>query len=211
MTRLFPSVRSSVLGLCRRRVRAPLDFKEWGLLAVQDGGRRKPMDTHGARDAGALAPATRGDRLRPDMGALRFPAFHAARIPMTGARSRSPRRLPPLAEKLGLDAAKKQFSYMDLAHASLLGTLVQEAHDVRDAGDKPDKLHEEAENVAARHGTLRPSGEGRRLSHRPRTERREAGVGRCRPISRPTITQDQFAPAAKALQAHGRRLQSRRR
>ncbi len=27
-----------------------LDFKQWGLLAVQDGGRRKPVDTF-AREA----------------------------------------------------------------------------------------------------------------------------------------------------------------
>ena len=27
-----------------------LDFKQWGLLAIQDGGRRKPIDTF-AREA----------------------------------------------------------------------------------------------------------------------------------------------------------------
>ena len=60
------------------------------------------------------------------------------------------RAIHPLAEKLGLNVTRKQFSYMELAHAEALDTLVKEAHDTRAQNDKPDRLHEEAENLAGR-------------------------------------------------------------
>jgi hypothetical protein len=35
-----------------------LDFKQWGLLAIQDGGRRKPVDTF-AKESPIRVPETR--------------------------------------------------------------------------------------------------------------------------------------------------------
>jgi cytochrome c-type biogenesis protein CcsB len=129
---------------------APLDFKEWGLIAVQDGGRRKPMDTLARETLVRLS----GQREVTAFGQTWEPSdFLLSMLLDSHDWRREPILLVgfrPLAEKLGLDTTKKQFSYMDMAHATTLATLVQEAHDVRDAGDKPDKLHEEAENVAGR-------------------------------------------------------------
>ncbi|HEX4139722.1 MAG TPA: cytochrome c biogenesis protein CcsA [Candidatus Methylacidiphilales bacterium] len=127
-----------------------LDFREWGLLAVQDGGRRKPMDTLARETVVRLT----GQREITAFGRAWQPSdFMLSMLLDTHDWAKEPVLLVgyrPLAVKLGLDPARKQFSYMELAHATGLGPLVGEAHDVRDAGDKPDRLHQEAENVASR-------------------------------------------------------------
>jgi cytochrome c-type biogenesis protein CcsB len=132
------------------RAATPLDFKEWGLLAVQDGGRRKPMDTLGretlVRLSGQREVTAFDQKWEPSdfMLSMLLDTHDWRKEPILLVGFR------PLAERLGLDPTRKLFSYMDLAHSMALGQLVEEAHDVRDAGDKPDKLHEEAENVAGR-------------------------------------------------------------
>jgi cytochrome c-type biogenesis protein CcsB len=131
-----------------------LDFREWGLLAVQDGGRRKPMDTLGRETVVRLT----GQREIQAFGRAWSPSdFMLSMLLDTHDWRKEPILLisfRPLTQKLGLDASRKQFSYMELAHAEGLGALVQEAHDTRDAGDKPDRLHQEAENVAGRMALL---------------------------------------------------------
>jgi cytochrome c-type biogenesis protein CcsB len=184
-------------GLCAA---TPLDFKEWGLLAVQDGGRRKPMDTL-ARET--LVRLT-GQREVTAFGLTWEPSdFLLSMLLDSHDWRKEPILLVgfhPLAEKLGLDATKKQFSYMDLAHATTLGTLVQEAHDVRDAGDKPDKLHEEAENVAGRMALFDRVEKGDVFLIVPAPkDAKQAWV--LPPDFATYYPQDQFAPAIQALQA----------
>jgi cytochrome c-type biogenesis protein CcsB len=182
------------------RAATPLDFKEWGLLAVQDGGRRKPMDTM-ARET--LVRLT-GQREVTAFGQTWEPSdFLLSMLLDSHDWRKEPILLVgfhPLAEKLGLDATKKQFSYMDLAHATALGTLVQEAHDVRDAGDKPDKLHEEAENVAGRMALFDRVEKGDVFLIVPASkDAKQAWV--LPPDFATYYPQDQFAPAVQALQA----------
>jgi cytochrome c-type biogenesis protein CcsB len=179
---------------------APLDFKEWGLLAVQDGGRRKPMDTM-ARET--LVRLT-GQREVTAFGQTWQPSdFLLSMLLDSHDWRKEPLLLVgyhPLAQQLGLDATKKQFSYMDLAHATALGTLVQEAHDVRDAGDKPDKLHEEAENVAGRMALFDRVEKGDVFLIVPAAkDAKQAWV--LPPDFSTYYTADQFAPAIQALQA----------
>ena len=140
-----------VLGLLPApRADAALDFKEWGLLAVQDGGRRKPMDTLGRetllRLTGRHEVTAFGKTWTPSdfMLSMLLETQNWRKEPMILVGFR------PLLVKLGLDAGQKRFSYMELSHAALLGTMLQEAHEVREAGEKPDLLHQEAENVAGR-------------------------------------------------------------
>jgi cytochrome c-type biogenesis protein CcsB len=106
----------------------------------------------------------------------------------------------PLTERLGLDAARKQFSYMELAHATALSTLVQEAHDVRDEGDKPDRLHQEAENVAGRMALFDQVEKGDVFLIVPAPkEARQAWL--LPPDFATYYAADQFASATQALQA----------
>jgi cytochrome c-type biogenesis protein CcsB len=128
----------------------PLDFHEWGLLAVQQGGRRKPMDTL-ARETLVLLS---GQREVTAFG-RRWEAsdFLLSMLLDTQDWKNQPILLAdyrPLTVQLGLDPARKRFSLLELAHLTALEKLVQEAHDTRDDGDKPDRLHQEAENLASR-------------------------------------------------------------
>ena len=91
---------------------------------MQDGGRRKPMDTMaretlvrltGARDVTAFGQTWEPSDFLLSM-LLDSHDWRKEPILLVGFR--------PLTEKLGLDATKKQFSYMDLAHSTTLGTLV---------------------------------------------------------------------------------------
>jgi cytochrome c-type biogenesis protein CcsB len=179
---------------------APLDFKEWGLLAVQDGGRRKPMDTlaretlvrlTGQREVKAFDQQWQPSDFLLSM-LLDTHDWRKEPILLVGFR--------PLAERLDLDPARKQFSYMELAHATALNTLVQEAHDVRDEGDKPDRLHQEAENVAGRMALFDQVEKGDVFLIVPAPK--DAKQAWLLPPNFTTYyAADQFAPATKALQA----------
>ena len=135
---------------------APLDFSEWGQLAVQEGGRRKPVDTL-ARET--LVRLT-GQRDVQAFGQTWQPSdFLLSALLGTHDWKKEPILLVsyhPLAKELGLDATRKRFSFEELAAIPKLNTLVQEAHATRDESEssKPDRLHQEAENVAGRMALL---------------------------------------------------------
>jgi len=176
-----------------------LDFKEWGLLAVQDGGRRKPMDTL-ARET--LVRLT-GQREVKAFGQEWEPSdFMLSMLLDTHDWKQEPILLVgfrPLVERLGLDPSRKQFSYMELAHATALGPLVGEAHDTRDAGDKPDYLHQEAENVAGRMSLFDQVEKGDVFLIVPAaTDPKKAWL--LPPDFATYYGADQFAPATQALQ-----------
>ncbi len=182
------------------RADATLDFKEWGLIAVQDGGRRKPMDTF-ARET--LVRLT-GHREVEAFGRTWQPNdFLLSVLLDTHDWRKEPILLigyRPLVEKLGLDAARKQYSYMDLAHAAGLGPLVQEVHEARDTSDKPDRLHQEAEDVAGRMALLDRIEKGSVFLIVPApADTKQAWI---LPPDYPKFyTQDQFTPPTQALQA----------
>jgi cytochrome c-type biogenesis protein CcsB len=182
------------------RAATSLDFKEWGLIAVQDGGRRKPMDTlaretlvrlSGQRDVKAFGQTWAPSDFMLSM-LLDTHDWRQEPILLVGFR--------PLTERLGLDPARKQFSYMELAHASALGPLIEEAHDTRDEGDKPDRLHQEAENVAGRMALFDQVEKGDVFLIVPAPK--DAKQAWLLPPDFATYySADQFAPATQALQA----------
>ena len=177
-----------------------LDFKEWGLIAVQDGGRRKPMDTLASETLVRLT----GQRQVTAFGQVWKPSdFMLSMLLDTHDWRKEPILLVdfrPLAEKLGLDLTRKHFSYMDLAHAVALPTLVEEAHDTRDAGGKPDRLHTEAENLAGRMSLFDQVEKGDVFLIVPAPkDAKQAWV--LPPNFDTYYSQDQFAPATEALQA----------
>jgi cytochrome c-type biogenesis protein CcsB len=181
------------------RAAPALDFKEWGLLAVQDGGRRKPMDTM-ARET--LVRLTGQREVRAFGQEWIASDFLLSMLLDTHDWRKEPILtigFHPLIERLGLDPARKQFSYMELAHATALSTMVQEAHDVRDEGDKPDRLHQEAENVAGRMALFDQVEKGDVFLIVPAPkDAKEAWV--LPPDFATYYAADQFAPATQALQ-----------
>jgi cytochrome c-type biogenesis protein CcsB len=177
-----------------------LDFKEWGLLAVQDGGRRKPMDTLARETLVRLS----GQRtVKAFDRQWEASDFMLSMLLDTHDWRKQPILLVsfrPLIQRLELDLSRKQFSYMELAHATGLGQLVQEAHDTRDEGDKPDRLHQEAENVAGRMALFDQVEKGDVFLIVPAAK--DAKQAWLLPPDFATYySADQFAPATQALQA----------
>src|SRR5437763_10955300 len=92
-----------------------LDFKQWGLLAIQDGGRRKPIDTF-ARET---LIRTTGRSSYTDGRAKTWQAndFILSMLLDTHDWKNEPMilvSLGQLTEKLGLDKTKRRFSFTQL-------------------------------------------------------------------------------------------------
>jgi cytochrome c-type biogenesis protein CcsB len=188
--------------LPQARADSPLDFKEWGLLAVQDGGRRKPMDTlaretlvklTGKREVIAFGRTWDANDF---MLSMLLDTHDWRREPILLASFK------PLTKQLGLDVTRRPaaFSYMELAHATALADLVKEAHDIRDAGDKPDRLHTEAETLAGRMALFDQVEKGDVfLLVPPPKDVKDKWL--LPPDFGKDYAQEQFDPATKALQA----------
>ena len=129
----------------------PADLTRWESLVVQDSGRRKPIGTFGhellVKISGRDPVGTsEGDTF--DGSAFAFSQLFATRdwgndpIILISYR--------PLVEKLGLDASRKRFSRKELAAATALTSLSQEAAVLRQAGEPVPKLNTEAQTVLGR-------------------------------------------------------------
>jgi hypothetical protein len=65
-----------------------LDFKQWGLLAIQDGGRRKPVDTFAKEVLIRITgQSTYADKTGAKMGAERFRLVGFSRDPRLEKRA----------------------------------------------------------------------------------------------------------------------------
>jgi cytochrome c-type biogenesis protein CcsB len=128
-----------------------LDYHQFGLLGIQDAGRRKPVDTF-ARETllrisgGATYTGTDG-RLwtAPDF-------LLSALFGTHDWRSEPLILIPyhPLSDKLGLDPQRKRFSLDELAKATLLPSLVQQGQDLtREQKEVPREI-KEAESLGTR-------------------------------------------------------------
>jgi cytochrome c-type biogenesis protein CcsB len=128
-----------------------LDFKQWGLLAIQDGGRRKPIDTF-AREA--LIKIT-GRSSYTDSRGKKWHAndFVLSALLDTHNWTDEPMVLVSfgqLKEKLGLEATQRRFSFSQLAALPELNRLAGEAH-ARQKAEKPlDRLQSEVMSVSER-------------------------------------------------------------
>jgi cytochrome c-type biogenesis protein CcsB len=127
------------------------DLSPWESLVVQDSGRRKPLGTFGHEALIKIAgrdPITLKDGSKLGGTEFAFAKFYATRdfsdepIILVSYR--------PLVEKLGLDAARKRFSRKELAGASDLTRLAQEAAALRQAGEPVPRLDTEAQTVIGR-------------------------------------------------------------
>ena len=152
----------AVLLLLPAAARAELreaDFKQWGLLAVQDEGRRKPLDTF-AHDAllrltgGSfmgmnLYKDTAGRVWRPNdffLSVLSSDSHDWKKEPLILVNYR------PLVQQLGLDAEKKRFSFEQLTNLPALQAMSRQIQERRARGGDVTLTHEqqEVENVTSR-------------------------------------------------------------
>ncbi len=117
------------------------DFKQWGLVAVQDEGRRKPLDTF-AHDA--LLRLTGGSFMGMDLykdttGRIWYPDDFLLSVLSGGDHDWKKEPLilvnyRPLVQRLGLDATAKRFSYEQLSTLSTFTALVQQVRALRAKG-----------------------------------------------------------------------------
>lgn len=128
-----------------------LDFKQWGLLAIQDGGRRKPIDTF-ARET---LIKTTGRSTYTDKSGKKWQAndFLLSILLDTHDWKSEPMilvSLGQLIERLGLDKTKRRFSFTELTALSELNLLATEAHALRKAEKPLDRLQSEVMSVTER-------------------------------------------------------------
>ena len=128
-----------------------LDFKQWGLLAIQDGGRRKPMDTF-ARET---LIKTTGRSTYTDTRGRTWQAndFILSMLLDTHDWKSEPMILVSvgqLIEKLGLDKTQRRFSFAQLTSNPELDRLAGEAHALKRAEKPLDRLQNEALSVSER-------------------------------------------------------------
>ncbi len=130
---------------------AALDFKQLGLLAIQEGGRRKPVDTF-AREAlikisgRSTYKAQSGKRWKANdlvLSAL-LDTHDWKNEPMVLVS------LGSLIEQLGIEKTKRRFSFQELTTLPELQRLASEAHELKRAEKPLSKLQQEVMNVSER-------------------------------------------------------------
>ena len=123
----------------------------WESLVVQDSGRRKPVGTFGHEVLVKLSgrdPVRTTDGETIDGSTFAFSMLFATRdwreepILLISYR--------PLVEQLGLDPARKRFSRQELAAATELTALAQQAAALRQSGQPVPRLNMEAQTVLGR-------------------------------------------------------------
>src|SRR6266487_3335399 len=125
-----------------------LDFKQWGLLAIQDGGRRKPVDTFAKealiRITGRSTHADRtGKKWRPN-------DFVLSALIETHDWKNEPIVLissGQLVEQLGLDKTQRRFSFAQLTGSAELQRLATEARALKRAEKPLDRVQQESLSV----------------------------------------------------------------
>jgi len=128
-----------------------LDYKQFGLLAIQDGGRRKPLDTFAKE---TLIRITGRSRYTDKAGRKWTPNdFVLSALLETHDWKNEPMVLVSfgkLKEQLGLDKTQGRFSFAQLTALPELNRLANEAHALRKAEKPLDRLQQEVMNVTER-------------------------------------------------------------
>jgi len=128
-----------------------LDFKQWGLVAIQDGGRRKPVDTFAKealiRISGRSTYTDKsGRRWQPNdlvLSAL-METHDWKNEPIVLVSSGQ------LIDQLGLDKAQRRFSFAQLAGAAELQRIATEAQALKRAEKPLNRVQQEALSVGDR-------------------------------------------------------------
>jgi hypothetical protein len=128
-----------------------LDFKQWGLLAIQDAGRRKPVDTF-AREA--LIKITGRSSYKAQNGRKwKANDFLLSALLETHDWKSEPMvlvSLGELIERLGLDKTKRRFSFAELSGSPELQRMTAEAQELRRAEKDLNRMQQEVLNVSGR-------------------------------------------------------------
>ena len=141
-----------------------LDFKQWGLLAIQDGGRRKPVDTFAKE---ALIRITGRSTYTDKTGRTWRPNdFVLSALIETHDWKNEPIVLissGQLVEQLGLDKTQRRFSFAQLTGSAELQRLVTEAQALKRAEKPLTRAQQEALSVSDRLTLLARVMDGRAL------------------------------------------------
>ena len=127
-----------------------LDFKGWGLLAIQDGGRRKPVDTF-AREA--LIKMTGRSSYSSGARTWQGPDFILSMLLDTHDWKSEPMilvSLGELKERLGLPGQQRRFSFAQLTALPELNALASQAHALRKAEKPLTRMQSEVMSVSER-------------------------------------------------------------
>jgi cytochrome c-type biogenesis protein CcsB len=128
-----------------------LDFKQWGLLAVQEGGRRKPVDTFAKETLIRLTGRStytdkNGRKWQPNnfiLSAL-LDTHDWKSEPMVLISSGQ------LIDRLGLDKTHRRFTFAQLAASPELQRIANEAQALKRAEKPLDRIQQEALSVSDR-------------------------------------------------------------
>jgi len=128
-----------------------LDFKQWSLIAIQDGGRRKPVDTFAKE---ALIRIT-GKSTYTDKSGRRWQPndFVLSALLETRDWKNEPMVLVSfgkLKEQLGLDKTQRRFSFTELAGSAELQRLANAAQAAKRSEKPLDRVQQEALSVSDR-------------------------------------------------------------
>jgi len=154
----LPAISLLLSGLCLAQTAADmpaadsssLDFKQWGLLAIQDGGRRKPVDTF-ARET--LIKITGRSTYTSSGKKWQGTDFILSMLLDTHDWKSQPMILVSLGElkqKLGLAEQQRRFSFAQLTALPELNKLAGEAHALRKAEKPLSRLQSEVMSVSER-------------------------------------------------------------
>src|SRR5437667_3976913 len=128
-----------------------LDFKQWGLVAIQDGGRRKPVDTFAKE---TLIRITGRSTYTDKNGRKWQPNdFVLSALIETRDWKNEPMVLisfGKLKEQLGLDETQRRFSFAQLAGSGELQRIANEAQALKRAEKPLDRVQQEALGVSDR-------------------------------------------------------------
>ncbi len=126
-----------------------LDFKQWGLVAIQDGGRRKPMDTFAKE---TLIRITGRSTYTDKTGRKWQPNdFVLSNLLETHDWKNEPMVLVSfgkLKEQLGLDKTQRRFSFTQLAGSAELQRIANVAQALKRAEKPLDRVQQEALGVS---------------------------------------------------------------
>ena len=130
---------------------ASLDFKPWGLLAIQDGGRRKPVDTFAKE---TLIRVT-GRSVYTDQAGRKWQPndFVLSALLETHDWKNEPMVLissGQLIEQLGLDKTQRRFSFAQLSGSAELQRIANEAGAFKRAERPLNHVQQEALSVSDR-------------------------------------------------------------
>jgi cytochrome c-type biogenesis protein CcsB len=128
-----------------------LDYHQFGLLGIQDAGRRKPVDTF-ARET-LLRISGAATYTGSDGQVWTAPDFLLSVLLDTHDWRTEPLVLipyHPLADKLGLDPQRKRFSLAELAGATTLPSLIQQGQELSQQQKEVPRELKEAESLGTR-------------------------------------------------------------